>query len=1342
MIQLKAGYFTDALLQTANEADYKYVKSLLKSLTYFDVDTDIEMNAEGCDPAIALIHNILSRGTPAPAPQFIEDILSTTMGKTLKRISKDGNISREIQKQDVKDAIIRALHIIEPRQKINLNRDFSSAEDLLKNDFLKAAVRSEGDYIVQIAEFDKKIDEIIKFSESDVAAIYNNIDFGSEKADLCFAAPYADCSSLNLLYEFKVDGFVDTTDYISEDTKKEFLKSLDVNGKIIVNDTDGDSFENQIKELQNFTQSKYFDSIRNNYNSPLYTTEEGSESMQIALTPAAVARVQKIVLQALNSHILSLDNKEWNIAVIERDVPCAFLAIEDLKQKFTKFFVLENKNRKFPKINLEIFQTEEFGDSELNLLYQGSRSDISEFDSDQKYDLLIDISILQRFSSDYKPIKNSASHFAVVKSSKSPSAQTQLLYNHDIFYNINIVKENEDDFNDQEEALTYFFKELFAKNGFKSQQIKTIEALLNGRNVLCATPPATGKSTSALFAALMKPGYSFVLPPSAAAVRMQFKTLRDRHIDTNSYLNPALTDTFKRNKAVDDIVSGRSPVTFISPALIHDKFIRNIFKQTDQLDIPVYNIYVDEAQRISIQTSQYNPEYQDIKNIIGQNFKEKNISSLRIGAFTSSPQTEVCNEAARKLESDIIVSQNPVFESERQLKITEIKTRSGSDFENIKAVSRSLKQKEVEKIISDVKGKSIVFSHETSFDETDTNGEYTKIAGKETLFHKGDIDDKERDVTNWETVKSERALQNFQAGDNNVLAATYSAASGININNLKQTICFELPETLEEFYIAGRIADKQNKIDILFNTGDTEIAGRESVRDDQGNLYTVDNLTITTIDAATSLQRLEKRFPGPEKEKIIIRELLNGVFFPPVSAETMIEEAVFTEFGISVDLETEPMVNPYQIHVYEKNHKSLGYLDFKTGVHHMPESVYDADTAEKIQNFIFELIVKNSADVMNFLSQMEYEPDAQENNGIQNAADAIHEGEKSEVIIPFYNNEFFSAAQFINKEQNTDISGNIILRCYNSTFNFTDFARLLKSETGADILRFDDKAKVDLQSSYLKFRNKSDTLRAISRLKEIDLIDDYLTNDAESQITVYLTKYNKDRYKRKLLPVLEQNLTKEKTLKYMQSIDELQYLSLEKYSDVLIDFFYAEIYGTYKQAIQDCSTFFKTVLKRTKEGSLTADATQYNLLQYFNSKYKCAFVQNAIENPRDMREIISVLESADGNVNELRHLLQSSESGDNEEMSAAKKIISGYCKIFTCEDNNQQIYDAFEDICKGLTEYRFQKSTADFESDTDAITDKIIAEDFDLKQDMQNIMILKLQRQWLEKFNSDILKIS
>ena len=1361
MEQLKAGYFTNGInsLKT-NEAVSAKVDALTKGLCYFDLESSFGITKVPVDPAIAVIYNMVSRGTPAYASQFMEGILSTTIGKTLKRIDSDGNITHEIQKDEVKDAVFKALHIIDPRitDSIPLHGE---DKDVLRNDFIYNTAKTLcGNYITQIVEKGRSFENMFKFSSHNrrlMQTLKNDpaYEFLNETADLSFSAPYADNSNECIVFNFDAStDNVDHTNYLAEEKITEILKNINTDGRLIFKrDENADCNAAAKEHLSVFIQNSYFDILRQNYETPLYKTEDGIEALQIALTPPAAARIQKTVLEAINAGALSLDAKSWNICVIERDVPCAFIAFEDLRQHFNNLFTLEGNGRKFPTVKLSIFYTPEFAETSQTLLYQGQRDEISEFDPTVQYDMLIDVAMLQRFGDEVIKPETAAKHYAIIRSAKYPTADTKLLFDSSILYNVNMQKvdadtsddpdESEDgeNYDEQEDALRFFLKNIFLKKDFTPVQIDSISQLLNGKNILHVSPPGSGKTLIALFSAFMKPGYSIFLPPTIAVMKMQFAMLRSCNIDIDFYINPTLQNTYDRTLAVQSVTNGESIMTFISPSLMHDPYMRNVFKRIDSNNIPLYFIFVDEAQLISTQTPEFRPYYQDIKNTIARNFKFENICQVRIGAFTSSQEYNVKNEIVEKLGTDVTLAYSQKLSEMPKITVHEISddTPSGNGADQY---YRKIKQKLAEKLISSNKnGSTIVYGAQIPLDETDDD--------TNTIFYHGDTDEKTAPVTNSAAVDSSKSCKQFCNSQKGVMAAVRSAGIGIHAQNLTNAIHFEPPYSLDEFYRMNGRAKRGmvKKADVMLNTIQKEFAGTESVRDEKGNIKTVENIIDTNYDASYNLQRLAKLYPGEDKEKDVMHEILNGIMQPQKSGRENIVEAVYNEFGIEIETETEPMSEPYQLYIYTNNReKSLGYINFKTNELVMPESTYDAPLAERIQSYISDIITGNTDNPLDYLAVMEDIQEAEECDGVQTIADTLKTGDTGSLTIPFFNSAFKEAADILNTKIDNSIPARTLLRIYSQTSSLDEFEKLVASEYEVNPKTLDDKSKIKFAALYRKFRNKRDTMRAVTLLKEIDLIDDYLVNPASGDIVVTITKHDVDFYKMKLLPVLSRNLTRDKALNYIGSIENEKYLVIEKYTDVLIAFFYNEIYPLYQKMILDCNTFFKTILEKQKSSSITQDMIAANLNNYFVSRYNCKFVySNISENIQNINNVLEILEQTGSNISEMQHLQESLSQSKPENRTPANKIICGYCELFTAKpDDAVERFNAYELICEGLNEYRFNpENTVDkFETDTDAVTERITAENFDLKDEMETVMKLKLQTQWLKRFNSQILKIS
>lgn len=1360
-MQLKAGYFTNGIetLKTS-EAMGQKVDALMESLSYFDLDTNIELSDTCDDPAVALMYNIVSRGTPTYASQFVEDILSTTIGKTLKRISDTGTISRDIQKQEVRDMVFRALHVIDPRVKPAMPKSANGKNSKVFEYLLNGAVPSQGDFIFQIAETGRRYEDFFRFSGKHSRQVNDPSgnpagDFLQQKCELSFSAPYSDITADAVTYHFSADrNGIDTTDYITEDIISAQLRQINVQGRVIVRDSQ-DPYD-RTEELSCFTQSPYFDILRQNYQSPLYNTEDGIEAMQIALTPLAIARVQKVLLEAINSGTLSLQAKSWDICVLERDVPCAFLAIEDLRQHFNRFFTLENQGRKFPAVKLDIYHTQEFANTELNLLYQGNRDDMQEFNPLHRYDLLIDISVLRRASFDAEVPPTITDRYAVIRSAHSPSADTKLLFCDSIHYDIEVraqipvdassapdSDDSDDDcdtYTEQEDSLRFFLKNLFAKSDFMEGQLQSICRLLNGESILHISGPASGKTLVMLYAAMMKPGYSFVLPPTIAVMDTQFHDLRDRRIDCCYYISPVLQNSSSRAQAVDNVVQGRSIITFISPSLIHDPYIRGVFSSIDSRHIPIYYIMLDEAQRISLQTTEYRAYYQDIRNIIASCFGTDSTMLLRLGAFTSTMEANIQKEIAEKLSTDATITYPGTFAQLTKAPITihEVDLRGVGNTEDLLSYSRRLKQHNVETLLQpmlrkNAATKAVIYSTMPPFDSVDVYGESNQVCGTPTAHYQGDIDEEYSYISSSVAYRSMKELSRFcDSSDTRVLSATYTAGLGIHAQGIKKVVHMEPPLSLDSFCRAnGRgMRGEIPQVDLFINTVPKEFGGEE-----------------TNFDTAANLKRLALLNPGSAKEKMIMGEILEGVLAPCRTDRQNIIDAVYNEFGIEIETETEPMVKPYQLFIYANGRsKSLGHIDFRSGSMIMPEMQYDVPMAQKIQSYIYDIISDNTADPLAYLKDMETERPAEENDGLQTALDAIMEGRKTELTIPFYNSCYAHGADLLSRNLNTKVDAITLQRCYNRTDNYDDFERMLSQEYHIRIRTMEDSAKEEFRNLHLRLRNRKDTMRAVSRLKEIDIIDDYLVNTALGTVTVYLTKRSKDFYRMKLMPILQRNLTRERMLSYIQGIEEEKYLSMEKYTDVLIDFFYSEIYPLYEKSAQEASKFFQTVLEKQKDESISVDQISQNLQSYFTSRYKCRFIYEEEHtlpaNTQNVDGIVSLIDRAGSNINSLMDLQQSIDQTVPENRTPVNKIIYGYCRLFTELDGGSEArYSAYSNISDGLLDFMRKHTNAEFNKEVESITGKISQENYDLKDEADDVLSLQIQAKWLKWFNGEVLKI-
>ena len=337
MSRFQAGYFVEAILrELANENIQSQIGKILLNLSHFEMESNSDLEIKKPDCIAIVVNNLISRGLPTLPSTFIEDRIANTFIKTNKT-SSDSQFSYRFTNDELQEEILRALHIIEPRlNKDHIPKDFYSSKKntvrLLK-EFIPITI---GDFYLQLLTKHRKILNIFDNSKLDfnINTIKNELS-DDDFFDFSIELPYLINSKagigINIIENNEVN-----TDFKHAEFLSDSLKSVNWCSNAKIKDINFEQPDEELQKVVDFTFNEYFDTLRKNYTSPLYRNEYGLNALQIALTPLAIARVQKAIVTHILSGDLNLKSSDWKIAVVERDVPAAFLAIEDLNNTFNK----------------------------------------------------------------------------------------------------------------------------------------------------------------------------------------------------------------------------------------------------------------------------------------------------------------------------------------------------------------------------------------------------------------------------------------------------------------------------------------------------------------------------------------------------------------------------------------------------------------------------------------------------------------------------------------------------------------------------------------------------------------------------------------------------------------------------------------------------------------------------------------------------------------------------------------------------------------------------------------------------------------------------------------------
>lgn len=267
--------------------------------------------------------------------------------------------------------------------------------------------------------------------------------------------------------------------------------------------------------------------------------------LQLVLSPVAVARLEKTILEALMTRVLNISTTRWKVLVKEHDVPCAALAFEELREMFKHITQLsaEYSDLKFPEVELTIVSTKEFAQSSLHLNH---RVLVGEYHSNAEYDMVIDFAMLRRNGledidfTDYK-CKNKC--YFNVRSAHHHRNDRQIYTSDRILYKQIATQNNQgryEDIEDNVKHLRYFLRMLFRKQDFRPGQIPILNRALQYKSVIGLLPTGGGKSLIYQIAAMLQPGVTLVIDPLRSLMKDQYDGLIGAGIDCCSYINSSI----------------------------------------------------------------------------------------------------------------------------------------------------------------------------------------------------------------------------------------------------------------------------------------------------------------------------------------------------------------------------------------------------------------------------------------------------------------------------------------------------------------------------------------------------------------------------------------------------------------------------------------------------------------------------------------------------------------------------------------------------------------------------------------------------------------------------------
>lgn len=1411
MTQLQAGYILDCVKETL-ETKYTAteVQGLLTQLSYFDIDVNSTANnSDNSDfeQIFSVAHNIISRGLPTRPTIWLENKILQAFYLTQQdeKLLDIGTIRQVLKVEETKiQKLFRALHIIDPNLKdSNISKQKISTWEKLgssyEENFLYEQLPKYASPIwVQLLETQRELENVLRFStttEDEVEKYLNGTIkiFNEQRLDFSVEFPYKIKEQRGFVVE--IDGSQhDIHPQNLIDTERDNATEKAKWGKAIrIKTSDWKNIENKINPIKQFENEQFFNLLTQNFEKPLYDEKEGLTALELSLIPFAVARIEKTLIHLLFEGKLNTNVNEWNIAIIEQDIPCGYLAIENFEELINSLLKLKSGAEKLPKINVFVERNERFANANLR--------STTNIDKNKKYDLLIDISILQR--SGLTTINNSinADTKVLIRSAHSPKTKRQFKTSETIIYKKlgkRNKKENRFEENKEQVAqLEIFVQNIFRKTGFRPGQVEIINRAIQGKSVIGLLPTGSGKSLTYQLTSLLQPGMVVVIDPIKSLMKDQYEGLQKNYIDGAIYINSSL-NAKQREIALDKIKNAETIFAFVSPERLQDDRFRNDLLETSNLNKNYFSYCViDEAHCVSEWGHDFRTSYLRLGDNARNYCKTKSGKTIPFFALTATASYDVLSDIQRELDipdESAIVRLEKLDRPEIQFKIVEVV----ADFEDKEDLNWSTqtilgqaKQKALEKTLQSIPTYYETFSNDTVIIEEAKevfNGKDIRLSnfnpdtffeqrGKESnaglvfcphrksYFGVQDNADKLSEhfssigtFVGGDDANNEITQSKFVNNELDLLVATKAFGMGIDKPNIRYVIHFNYPSSIESYYQEAGRGGRDRKLALgvlLFNRQGLNSTEKIETVDEDGNIEIHFEETNLSIDKKLLHSFHSNNFKGIGKEKRLLAELLTEIKFPSHKITNEIEDRILEEFVTEIKLKT--WSNPAgSKRLYVNTNvfgQDFGYINLNDENLSFSPSHPIKPNAQNIANRIRNIIVNEKEKDIGIFDWLNKFVPSHKEIGIEKLLSDPNSKNEFQVVIPFVNNEIETIAEYLSSN-GLPFTTRSVEKAQTFCISGDFFIENLSKELGNPI---PDEFHSELKKRFLQIRNEEDTYKAIYRLSVIGIIDDYTVNYHAKTITAYIIKKPIGHYTQQLEKFLRMYNSEKKTKELIERVpffftNAKNLISREIYQCLgfLIKFVYEHVADLRKKSIDAMESACIVGLDE-QQGS---KGFKEFIDLYMNSKY--ARPQFLPEDTKDgeisSREIIydyidRITTDAGGEINNLKHLRGATTRLITQSIKYSENYALHILKSFSILALEVQYEtEVFIQEAKENFTFGFLKMVEDenltIDEASDIFNDFVNRfDDFDFRiseeiQDLKGYLFIKINTNWTKNFTN------